>query len=69
MKINYLRAKNFLSIGEIEIDFTKYGNIINIKGENRDHGPGASNGAGKSNFISFSLTNVRNSCATDEPLY
>lgn len=50
MKINYLRAKNFLSIGEIEIDFTKYGNIINIKGENRDHGPGASNGAGKSSI-------------------
>ncbi len=52
MKIKYIRAKNFLSIGEpVEIDFTKYGNIINIRGENRDHGPGASNGAGKSTII------------------
>lgn len=52
MKIKYIRAKNFLSIGEdgIEIDFTKYGNIVNIKGENRDNGPGASNAAGKSSI-------------------
>lgn len=48
MKINYLRAKNFLAIeDEIDIDFTKYGNIINIKGTNLDYGEGYSNGAGK----------------------
>lgn len=53
MKINYLRAQNFLSIGEepVEIDFTKYSNIINLKGENLDLGDGASNGAGKSSII------------------
>src|SRR5581483_8632704 len=53
LKIKYIRAKNFLSIGNepIEIDFTKFGNIINIKGENRDHGPGVSNGACKSGLI------------------
>ncbi len=52
MKIKYIRAQNFLSIGDpLEIDFTKYGNIVNIKGENRDQGPGASNGAGKSTIV------------------
>jgi DNA repair exonuclease SbcCD ATPase subunit len=53
MKINYIRAQNFLSIGEkpIEIDFTKLGNIVNIRGYNLDGGPGASNGAGKSTII------------------
>lgn len=52
LQIKYIRAKNFLSIGEpIEVDFTKYGNIITIKGENRDQGPNASNGAGKSTLI------------------
>lgn len=53
LKIKYLRAKNFLSIGndDIEIDFTQYGNIVQIKGENRDHGPGASNGSGKTSIV------------------
>ena len=52
LQIKYIRAKNFLSIGEpIEVDFTKYGNIVTIKGENRDQGPNASNGAGKSTLI------------------
>jgi len=53
MKIKSIRAKNFLSIGEtpIEIDFTKYQNIINIKGENLDVGEGASNGAGKTTIV------------------
>lgn len=54
MHIKYIRAKNFLSIkDEIEIDFTKYGNIVNIKGENRDQGPGASNGSGKTSIVSI----------------
>lgn len=53
MKIKYIRAKNFLSIGEtpVEIDFSKYGNIINIKGENLDVGEGASNGSGKTTIV------------------
>jgi DNA repair exonuclease SbcCD ATPase subunit len=53
MKIKYLKIKNFLSVGEkpLEIDFTKYGNIVNIRGSNLDAGPGASNGAGKSTII------------------
>lgn len=53
MKIKYIRARNFLSVGEeaIEVDFTKMGNIVNIKGRNLDAGDGASNGAGKSTII------------------
>lgn len=55
MKIRYIKARNFLSIGEdpIEIDFTKYGNIINIKGRNLDVGKDASNGSGKTSIISI----------------
>lgn len=53
MKIKKIRAKNFLSIGNegIEIDFTKYGNIVLIKGQNLDVSPNSSNGAGKSTII------------------
>ena len=54
MKINYIKASNFLSFGSehpLFIDFTKLGNIVCIKGENRDHGEGASNGAGKSTTV------------------
>lgn len=53
MKINYISIKNFLSIGEtpVEIDFTKYGNIINIKGRNLDVGEGASNASGKTTIL------------------
>ena len=53
MRIKYIRAKNFLSIGKepIEIDFTKYGNIINIVGQNHDRGEHASNGSGKSSVL------------------
>jgi DNA repair exonuclease SbcCD ATPase subunit len=53
MKIKYIRAQNFLSIGKdgVEIDFTEYGNIVNINGRNLDVGPKASNGAGKSTII------------------
>lgn len=49
MKIKFIKAKNFLSIGEeaIEIDFTKLGNIINIRGINYDRKDGSSNGSGK----------------------
>jgi DNA repair exonuclease SbcCD ATPase subunit len=54
MKINYIKASNFLSFGNenpLFIDFTKYGNIVCIKGENLDIGKDASNGAGKSTII------------------
>jgi len=53
MRIKYIKVRNFLSIGEepIEIDFTKLGNIVNIKGCNVDAGEGSSNGAGKSTII------------------
>jgi DNA repair exonuclease SbcCD ATPase subunit len=55
MKIKYIKARNFLSIGEdpVEIDFTKYGNIVNIKGMNLDVGKDASNGSGKTSLISI----------------
>lgn len=53
MHIKKVRAKRFLSFGEdgMEIDFTKFGRIINIQGENHDYGPGFSNGSGKSSCI------------------
>jgi len=53
MKITYLKAKCFLSVGvvPIEIDFTKLGNIINIRGQNYDRRAGSSNGAGKSTIL------------------
>lgn len=53
MKIKYVKAKNFLSVGKeaIEIDFTKYGNIINVLGKNHDRGENASNGSGKSSIL------------------
>ncbi len=54
MKINSIKASNFLSFASEEplyIDFRKLGNIVSIRGENRDHGEHASNGAGKSTII------------------
>lgn len=58
MKIQSLKAKNFLSIGDepLEIDFTHYGNIVVVKGQNLDVGnkddvaddEHYSNGSGKS---------------------
>lgn len=54
LKFNYVKAQNILCFGEAGIDlhFTDYGNVIQIKGENLDY-PGtdddpASNAAGKS---------------------
>lgn len=49
MHIKKVKAKRFLSVGEegIEIDFTRLGRIVNIKGINHDYGEGASNGTGK----------------------
>lgn len=54
LKFTYLSAKNFLPFGDpgIEIDLSKYGNIILIRGENKDvqdeEEKIASNGTGKS---------------------
>lgn len=60
MNIEYIRAKNFLCVGEkpLEIEFKQYGNIVVIKGENLDVGEDGdrsdgekfSNGAGKSSI-------------------
>lgn len=53
MKIKYLKAKCFLSIGTtpLEIDFTQLGNIVVIEGINHDRRTGSSNGAGKSTCL------------------
>lgn len=53
MKITYVKAKCFLSIGSepIEIDFTKLKSIVNIRGHNFDRRAGSSNGAGKSTIL------------------
>lgn len=53
MKIKYVKAKNFLSIGDegIEINFDNYGNIVVVKGFNLDVHPQGSNGAGKSTLV------------------
>jgi DNA repair exonuclease SbcCD ATPase subunit len=50
MKITYVKAKCFLSIGlePIEINFSKLKNIVNIRGYNFDRRAGSSNGSGKS---------------------
>ena len=50
MKINRIKAKNFLSIGQegVEIDFAKYGYIVLINGQILYISPQSSNGAGKS---------------------
>lgn len=54
MKINRLKLRNYLSVADepIDIDFTKYGNIVNIKGRNLDAGEGASNSSGKTTVCS-----------------
>lgn len=54
-KIRFARAKNFLCFGEQEVvlNFSQYGNIILIKGINKDTGTSehpASNGSGKSSI-------------------
>lgn len=58
MNFKWLKAKNFLSIGEegIHIVFDELGKIVVIKGINLDISPRASNGSGKSTVILESLT-------------
>ncbi len=53
MNIKRVRARRFLCFGEewVDIDFTKLGKVINIKGENLDYGKEHSNGSGKSSIL------------------
>jgi len=46
MIIKLLKANNFYSFSEIELDFTSFSGIVRILGDNKDSG--GSNGAGKS---------------------
>lgn len=53
LNFKYIAAENFLCIKELEIDLTKTGNIVLIRGENQDTGGNleerqANNGVGKS---------------------
>jgi DNA repair exonuclease SbcCD ATPase subunit len=59
LRVDYIAAENFLCFGPegIEIDLTKYGNIVLVRGENMDVSPDAteeerksSNGVGKSSI-------------------
>jgi len=56
LDFRYVRAKNFLCFGPegIEIDLTSYGNIILVRGKNKDilddEGNASSNGVGKSSI-------------------
>lgn len=56
LDFQYVRAKNFLCFGRegIEIDLTSYGNIILVRGKNKDilddDGNASSNGVGKSSI-------------------
>lgn len=50
MKIQKLKIKNFLTIGEAEIDLDDRGLIL-IQGENEDDSSANSNGAGKSSIV------------------
>tara|TARA_R110002020_G_scaffold163895_3_gene350103 strand:+ start:3793 stop:5379 length:1587 start_codon:yes stop_codon:yes gene_type:complete len=57
MKINSIKIQNFYSFESITVDFTKFKNLVLVKGDNKD--AGGSNGAGKSAFIEaiyFGLT-------------
>jgi len=49
MKLRKIFIKNFYSIKEAELDFTKYSGIVQIIGKNKD--TGGSNGSGKSSLF------------------
>jgi DNA repair exonuclease SbcCD ATPase subunit len=49
MKIKRIKAHNFYSFKDLELDFSGYSGIIRILGENKDSG--SSNGAGKSTIF------------------
>lgn len=49
MKLLKILIRNFYSIKEIELDFTKYSGIVQVIGKNKD--TGGSNGSGKSSIF------------------
>jgi DNA repair exonuclease SbcCD ATPase subunit len=51
MKLNKVKIENFLSIGEAEIDFEDFSELVLVEGKNFDTNPTSSNGAGKSSII------------------
>ena len=51
MKINKVKIENFLSIGNAEIDFEDFSELVLVEGKNLDTNPTSSNGAGKSSVI------------------
>lgn len=51
MKITKLEIRNFLSIGEMTIDFDNYKSLTLIEGINDDSSTASSNGAGKSSIF------------------
>lgn len=51
MKFKRLFVKNFLSIGEIDLDFGSYNGLVLVEGVNKDSKASESNGAGKSSIF------------------
>ena len=49
MKIKRIKAKNFYSFQELDLDFNKLNGIVRITGKNKDSG--GSNGSGKSSIL------------------
>lgn len=49
MILKHIRAKNFYSFKELDLDLEKFKNIVYVKGINRDSG--GSNGSGKSSIL------------------
>ena len=52
MKIKSIKIKNFYSFESVTVDFSKFKNIILIKGHNKD--AKGSNGSGKSAYLEAS---------------
>jgi len=50
MYINWIKIENVLSIEKAYINFDNLGNIVHVKGINRDTNPYSSNGSGKSSI-------------------
>jgi len=69
MKIKSLKIQNFYSFESVSIDFTKFKNIVLIKGVNKD--AKGSNGSGKSAFVEavyFGLTGKTLRKSTEEAM-
>lgn len=50
MNLNWIKIENVLSVEKAYINFDKLGNIVHVKGVNKDTNPFSSNGAGKSSI-------------------